>query len=197
MVQLREAVEAVFRSWDCERARAYRAKEGIDDTLGTAVSVQAMVFGNWGERSGTGVVFTRDPATGEPGPVRRLPAARAGRGRRRRQRAHAADHRTGRARCRRPTRELLEALRRLEIHYRDICDVEFTVEDGRLWLLQTRVGKRGAVAAVRIAAHLVDDPDIRLTPAEALERVPADAARAGASRVAGRDRRRRRRTPTC
>ena len=67
MVQLRNAVEAVFRSWDCERAKAYRAKEGIDDDLGTAVSVQAMVFGNRGEHSGTGVVFTRDPATGEPG----------------------------------------------------------------------------------------------------------------------------------
>ena len=103
MVQLREAVEAVFRSWDCERARAYRAKEGIDDSLGTAVSVQAMVFGNRGERSGTGVVFTRDPATGEPGAYGDyLPRAQgedvvAGSAR------DAADHRPGRPRCPRPT----------------------------------------------------------------------------------------------
>ena len=79
MAQLRAAVEAVFRSWDCDRARAYRATEGIDDSLGTAVSVQAMVFGNRGERSGTGVVFTRDPSTGAPWPVRRPAAARRAR----------------------------------------------------------------------------------------------------------------------
>src|SRR3954468_13590965 len=173
MAQLRAAVEAVFRSWDSDRARAYRAKEGIDDALGTAVSVQAMVFGNRGERSGTGVVFTRDPSTGAPGPYGDyLP------------RAQGEDVVAGNARClpiaqmaeHEPDahRELLQMLRRLEIHYRDVCDVEFTVEEGRLWLLQTRVGKRGAVAAVRIAAQLVDDPDIRLTPAEALERVPPE-----------------------
>jgi pyruvate, orthophosphate dikinase len=173
MVQLRQAVEAVFRSWDSDRARAYRAKEGIDDSLGTAVSVQAMVFGNRGERSGTGVVFTRDPATGEPGAYGDyLP------------RAQGEDVVAGNAKTlpidgladHEPAAyaELMTLLRRLEIHYRDICDVEFTVEEGRLWLLQTRIGKRGAVAAVRIAAHLVDDPDIRLTPEEALDRVPPD-----------------------
>ncbi|WP_448255990.1 pyruvate, phosphate dikinase [Microbacterium aurum] len=169
--QLREAVEAVFRSWDSPRAVAYREREGIDPELGTAVSVQSMVFGNRGSRSGTGVVFTRDPNTGVPelygdylplaqgedvvgGTARTMPIAAL------------ADHEPA-------IFELLgTVLRRLEIHYRDMCDVEFTVEEGTLWVLQTRVGKRGAVAAVRIAADLVEDPDIALTRAEAVARVP-------------------------
>lgn len=169
--QLRESVEAVFRSWDSPRAIAYREREGIDPELGTAVSVQSMVFGNRGPRSGTGVVFTRNPNTGVPelygdylplaqgedvvaGTARTMPITAL------------ADHE--------PTvfEQLRGVLRRLEIHYRDMCDVEFTVEEGRLWVLQTRVGKRGAVAAVRIAADLVDDPEIALTPAEAVARVP-------------------------
>jgi pyruvate,orthophosphate dikinase len=171
-VQLREAVEAVFRSWECGRARAYRAKEGIDGDMGTAVNVQAMVFGNRGPRSGTGVVFTRDPATGEPVPYGDyLPQAQgedvvAGTARTM-PISHLGEHSPG------AYLELLRVLRRLEVHYRDVCDVEFTIEDGRLWLLQTRIGKRSAGAAVRIAVDLVDDPDIRLDPAEALIRVPA------------------------
>jgi pyruvate,orthophosphate dikinase len=170
-VQLREAVEAVFRSWECGRARAYRAKEGIDEDMGTAVNVQAMVFGNWGPRSGTGVVFTRDPATGEPVPYGDyLPQAQgedvvAGTARTM-PISHLGQHEPA------AYQELLRVLRRLEVHYRDVCDVEFTIEDGRLWLLQTRIGKRSAGAAVRIAVDLVDDPDIRLDPAEALIRVP-------------------------
>jgi pyruvate, orthophosphate dikinase len=170
--QLRQAVEAVFRSWNSPRAQAYRAHEGIDGAVGTAVNVQAMVFGNRGPDSGTGVVFTRDPATGAPGPygdylpraqgedvvagtATTLPVARL------------ADHDP------RAYAELIETLRTLEVHYRDVCDVEFTVEEGRLWLLQTRIGKRGAVAAVRVAVDLVDDPDVALTVREALDRVPA------------------------
>ena len=170
--QLREAVEAVFRSWDCTRAKAYRAKEGIDEQMGTAVNVQAMVFGNRGPESGTGVVFTRNPSTGEAAPygdylpcaqgedvvagtARTMPIAHL-------RELHPAVH-----------TELLTVLRRLEIHYRDLCDVEFTVEDGRLWLLQTRVGKRGAVAAVRTAVEFAHDPEVALTPAEAVARVPA------------------------
>jgi pyruvate, orthophosphate dikinase len=171
-VQLREAVEAVFRSWDSPRARAYRAKEGIDEAMGTAVNVQAMVFGNRDANSGTGVVFTRNPSTGEPvlygdylamaqgedvvaGTAHTLPIERL-------RELHPAVY-----------RELAATVRRLEIYFRDICDVEFTVEEGRLWLLQTRVGKRGAVAAVRVAADLVRDADIKLAPAEAVARVPA------------------------
>jgi pyruvate,orthophosphate dikinase len=170
-VQLQEAVEAVFRSWDCARAQTYRTKEGIDHGLGTAVNVQAMVFGNRGPQSGTGVVFTRDPSTGAPGPYGDyLP------------RAQGEEVVSGSVTTMPITYlsehlppaydELVGVLRRLEVHYRDLCDVEFTLEEGRLWLLQTRVGKRGAVAAVRIAADLVDDPEIRLTADEARVRVP-------------------------
>ena len=183
--QLREAVEAVFRSWDSPRARVYREHEQLDGGLGTAVNVQAMVFGNRGARSGTGVVFTRDPSTGDEGPygdylpraqgeevvaglARTMPIQRLG----------AADPEV--------YAELRRELRRLEVHYRDMCDVEFTVEDGRLWLLQTRIGKRGAIAAVRLAVALTDDPDIALRPEEALARVPEDVRAKAAEEVVAR-----------
>ncbi|GGL15972.1 pyruvate, phosphate dikinase [Nocardia jinanensis] len=169
--QLREAIEAVFRSWGSPRARAYRDRESIDESMGTGCNIQAMVFGNRGENSGTGVVFTRNPSTGEAlpygdylpraqgedvvaGNTRTLPIT------------HLAEHQPD------AYTELMSTLRRLELHYRDVCDVEFTVEDGRLWLLQTRVGKRGAVAAVRIAVDMADDDAIALTPEEVLSRVP-------------------------
>ena len=170
MAQLRGAVEAVFRSWDSARARAYRAHEGIADDLGTAVNVQAMVFGNLGDESGTGVVFTRDPSTGEALPYGDfLPRAQgeevvAGT-------AHTLTIDTMAERLPGAHAELRHHLRRLEIHYRDLCDVEFTVERGRLWILQTRVGQRGAVAAVRTAVEMVDDPGIALTREEAVARV--------------------------
>ncbi len=171
--QLRDAVEAVFRSWDSPRARSYRAHEGIDEDLGTAVNVQAMVFGHLDDSSGTGVVFTRDPSTGRPTPYGDfLP------------RAQGEDVVAGTAHTM-PIASMADALPdayaelrghldRLERHYRDICDVEFTVERGRLWILQTRVGKRGAVAAVRAAVQMVDDPSIALRPDEAVARVPAE-----------------------
>ncbi|ODV08283.1 MAG: phosphate kinase [Pseudonocardia sp. SCN 73-27] len=168
--QLRGAVEAVFRSWDSPRARTYRVHEGIDEDLGTAVNVQAMVFGNRDDRSGTGVVFTRDPSTGENRPYGDfLP------------RAQGEDVVAGTARTltladmaeRLPAahRELTERLGALERHYRDMCDVEFTVESGTLFILQTRVGKRGAVAAVRLAADMAADPTIALTRDEARARL--------------------------
>ncbi|MFC4948262.1 pyruvate, phosphate dikinase [Pseudonocardia sp. GCM10023141] len=171
--QLRGAVEAVFRSWDGPRARSYRAHEGIDDGLGTAVNVQAMVFGNYDDDSGTGVVFTRDPSTGADRPYGDfLP------------RAQGEDVVAGTARtltlddmaARLPAahRDLTERLARLEGHYRDMCDVEFTVERGTLWILQTRIGKRGAVAAVRLAARMMADPRIALTLDEARARVDAE-----------------------
>lgn len=177
-VQLREAVEAVLRSWDSERARAFRAKECIDETLGTAVNVQAMVFGNRGEDSGTGVVFSRNPSTGENRPYGDyLPRAQgedvvAGI-RTTMPIAEMAAHQPEAA------RELFEVLHTLERHYSDVCDVEFTVEDGRLWLLQTRIGKRCPTAAVRIAVDMVADPDIDLTRDDALVRV-SPAVRAAA-----------------
>ncbi|HEY5855667.1 MAG TPA: pyruvate, phosphate dikinase [Aldersonia sp.] len=168
--QLREAIEAVFRSWGSDRARAYRKHESIDEDMGTGCNVQAMVFGNRGDDSGTGVVFTRDPSTGEAMPFGDyLPCAQgedvvAGNSRTKHI-AYLAEHQPN------AYTDLLATLRRLELHYRDICDVEFTVENGKLWLLQTRIGKRGAVAAVRIAVEMADDDEIGLTPAEVLDRV--------------------------
>ncbi len=166
--QLDLAIRAVFGSWNTERAKIYRRQERIPDDLGTAVNVVAMVFGNLGPDSGTGVCFTRDPSSGAQGvygdylsnaqgedvvagirntvPLADLeqldPAAYA---------------------------ELLAAMATLEQHYRDLCDIEFTIEAGKLWMLQTRVGKRTPAAAFRIAVQLVDEGVIELD--EALKRV--------------------------
>jgi pyruvate,orthophosphate dikinase len=166
--QLWGAINAVFHSWNTARAVAYRRVNGIPDDMGTAVNVCSMVFGNMGGTSGTGVAFTRDPSTGErtffgeflvnaqgedvvagirdPLPIaamrERLPGAYT---------------------------ELVEVQARLEHHYRDMQDLEFTVERGRLYLLQTRTGKRSAAAAVRIAVEMVDEGLI--TPEEAVLRV--------------------------
>ena len=154
--QLRRAYRAVFDSWNAPRARVYRRANDIADDLGTAVNVVQMVFGNRGDTSGTGVCFTRDPATGErrlygeflanaqgedvvagirtPEPIERM----------REQMPQAFE-------------QLVETLDRLEAHYRDLQDIEFTVEEGTLYILQTRTGKRTAAAALRVAAEMVDE----------------------------------------
>ena len=154
--QLRRAYRAVFDSWNAPRAQVYRRTYDIPDDLGTAVNVVQMVFGNRGESSGTGVCFTRDPATGEkrlfgeflsnaqgedvvggirtPEPIERM-----------------------RDRMPEAFRELVDTLDRLEAHYRDMQDIEFTVEEGTLYLLQTRTGKRTATAALRASAEMVDE----------------------------------------
>ncbi len=166
--QLRLAIEAVFRSWDGARARAYRRMEGIPDDLGTAVNVQMMVFGNLDDRSATGVAFTRDPATGENVPYGDFLQGAQGEdvvaGTRHPEPLAelAVDFPDAHA-------ELLDHLDTLERHYRDLCDIEFTVESDHLWMLQTRVGKRSAAAALAIAVDLVDEGIIE--PAEAVERV--------------------------
>jgi pyruvate,orthophosphate dikinase len=166
--QLRRAIDAVFVSWTGERARLYRAHEGIPDDLGTAVSVVEMVYGNTGPRSGSGVCFTRNPATGAPDAygdyLQNAQGEDVVNGSRV---TMSLDELAGLE----PTAhaELLGHLRTLERHYGDLCDVEFTVEDGKLWILQTRVGKRSAAAAFRIASDLVDDGVIDLD--EALRRV--------------------------
>ncbi len=166
--QLRRAVRAVFDSWDSPRAQVYRRTYEIPDDLGTAVNVVQMVFGNKGESSGTGVCFTRDPSTGEnrvygeflvdaqgedvvagirtPEPISRMAERLPG-----------------------AYEELVAMLRRLEEHYRDVQDVEFTVEEGTLYILQTRTGKRTAQAALRAAAEMVDEGLI--TREEAVARV--------------------------
>ncbi|HEY4620980.1 MAG TPA: pyruvate, phosphate dikinase, partial [Gaiellaceae bacterium] len=154
--QLRRAYRAVFDSWNAPRAQVYRRTYDIPDDLGTAVNLVQMVFGNRGESSGTGVCFTRDPATGE----RRLFGEFLSN-------AQGEDVVAGirtpepieRMRERMPEayEELVETLDRMEAHYRDLQDIEFTVEEGRLYLLQTRTGKRTATAALRAAVEMVDE----------------------------------------
>nr|WP_306512290.1 pyruvate, phosphate dikinase [Janibacter hoylei] len=169
--QVDMAIEAVFRSWNTERAQLYRRRERIADDLGTAVNVQAMVFGNLGETSGTGVCFTRDPSSGHSGVYGDyLPNAQGEdvvAGIRNTLALTDLEQRDPDA-----YKELRTAMRRLETHYRDLCDIEFTIERGRLWMLQTRVGKRTAGAAFRIATQLVDEALITMD--EALERVTGE-----------------------
>ncbi|MBU3702181.1 MAG: pyruvate, phosphate dikinase, partial [Acidimicrobiia bacterium] len=154
--QLEAAILAVFDSWNGRRARDYRMLEGIADDLGTAVNVQVMVFGNTGERSGTGVVFSRDPATGERRPYGDFLVDAQGEdvvaGIRTTQ--PLAEMATAFPDCH---ERLLGVLRTLERHERDMCDVEFTIENGRLFVLQTRIGKRTASAALRMAVEMVDE----------------------------------------
>ena len=172
-VQLRRAIEAVFSSWEGQRARAYREREQIPHDGGTAVTIQAMVFGNRDRRSGTGVAFTRDPATGEDRPYGDFLWNAQG------------DDVVAGIRHPLPLEELaaqtpplheqlMGILDRLEAHYRDLCDVEFTIEQGRLFVLQTRIGKRTGRAALRMAVEMVDDAAIALSRAEAIQRVNAD-----------------------
>ena len=166
--QLDLATRSVFDSWNTDRAKLYRRRERIPHDLGTAVNVCTMVFGNLGATSGTGVCFTRDPATGKPGVYGDYLSN-----------AQGEDVVSG---IRNTLSlddfaqldpdsydQLTKIMRRLETHYRDLCDIEFTVERGKLWMLQTRVGKRTAAAAFRIATQLVDEHLITMD--EALERV--------------------------
>jgi pyruvate,orthophosphate dikinase len=180
IVQLRGAISAVFDSWHNDRARRYRQMHGLSDGWGTAVNVQAMVFGNMGDDCATGVAFTRNPSTGErifygewlknaqgedvvsgirtPQPINddnRSPAQK--------------DLPTLEAEMPGPYRELVRIYRKLERHYRDMQDIEFTIQRGRLWMLQTRSGKRTVQAAVRIAVDMANERLIRRD--EALLRV--------------------------
>ena len=169
--QLDMASEAVFRSWNTERAHIYRRREKIPHDLGTAVNVCTMVFGNMGETSGTGVCFTRDPSTGHSGVYGDYLVNAQGED-------VVAGIRNTLALADLKNidpesyRELRAAMRKLETHYRDLCDIEFTIERGKLWLLQTRVGKRTAAAAFRVASQLVDEKLITLD--EALTRVTGE-----------------------
>ena len=166
--QLSRAVRAVFDSWDTPRAQVYRRANRIPDDLGTAVNVVQMVFGNKGPQSGTGVAFTRDPSTGEQGIYGEFLADAQGEdvvaGIRTPEPLEAMKRELGGA-----FDELLDTMRRLEQHYRDMQDVEFTVEDGRLYLLQTRSAKRTATAALKAAVSMVDEGLI--TREEAVARI--------------------------
>jgi pyruvate, orthophosphate dikinase len=154
--QLRQAIEAVFGSWDNKRAVDYRRKNKIPDDLGTAVNVQSMVFGNKGDDSGTGVAFTRNPANGDPRPYGDyLPNAQgedvvAG------IRNTLALEQMGEVQPQ-AWEELQRHMRALERHYHDMCDIEFTVEQRKLWLLQTRIGKRTAFAEWIMASDMLDE----------------------------------------
>jgi pyruvate, orthophosphate dikinase len=154
--QLARAVRAVFDSWETPRAQVYRHAHGIADDLGTAVNVVQMVFGNKGDTSGTGVAFTRDPSTGDQGLYGEFLTDAQGED-------VVAGIRTPEPLAQMQTRlpgayeELLDTMRRLEEHYRDVQDIEFTVEDGRLFLLQTRSAKRTAAAALRSAVDMVEE----------------------------------------
>ena len=189
--QMSLAVRAVFDSWNGDRARLYRRQERIPADLGTAVNVQSMVFGNLGMDSGTGVAFTRDPGTGAKGIYGDYL-----------ENAQGEDVVAG-IRNTRPLQELEQIdkpaydqlvanMNTLEHHYRDLCDIEFTIERHKLWMLQTRVGKRTAAAAFIIATQFVDEGLIDID--EALQRVtgaqlaqlmfPTFAANSGAKRIA-------------
>jgi pyruvate,orthophosphate dikinase len=154
--QLARAVRAVFDSWDSPRAKVYRRTYDIPDELGTAVNVVQMVFGNKGDESGTGVAFTRDPSTGEPGLYGEFLANAQGED-------VVAGIRTPEPLAHMEQRlpaafaQLLDTMRRLEEHYRDMQDIEFTVEDNELYLLQTRSAKRTAAAAVKAAVDMADE----------------------------------------
>ena len=166
--QLDMAINAVFNSWNTERARLYRRRERIPQHLGTAVNICTMVFGNLGETSGTGVAFTRDPASGRTGAYGDYLANAQG------EDVVAGIRNTlslDDLKTMDPSshKQLMKVMRRLETHYRDLCDIEFTIERGKLWMLQTRVGKRTAAAAFRIAGQLVDENLITMD--EALSRV--------------------------
>ncbi|MGW2224037.1 pyruvate, phosphate dikinase [Streptomyces formicae] len=166
--QMDLAIRSVFESWNTDRAKLYRRQERIPGDLGTAVNVCSMVFGNLGPDSGTGVAFTRDPASGHQGVYGDYL-----------QNAQGEDVVAGIRNTvpladleqidKKSYDQLMQIMETLETHYKDLCDIEFTIERGQLWMLQTRVGKRTAGAAFRIATQLVDQGLI--DEAEALQRV--------------------------
>src|SRR4051812_48530319 len=171
--QLKGAIEAVFKSWNGARARAYRVRERIPHDLGTAVNVQAMVFGNRDDNSGTGVGFTRDPSTGEQGEYGDFLVN-----------AQGEDVVAGirntlplsemAKRFPKLNKELLGIFKKLEKHYQDMCDTEFTIEQGKLWMLQTRVGKRTGTAALRMAVDMTRKSDLGISKEDALQRITAE-----------------------
>ena len=159
MKQLEEAIEAVFKSWDNDRARIYRDLNDIPHDIGTAVNIQEMVFGNSGNNSGTGVAFTRNPRAEKINYFEYLLNAQG--------EDVVAGIRTPKdistLHDQMPDvhQEFVEVTKQLEQHYKDMQDIEFTIENGKLYLLQTRNGKRTARAAIKIAVDLVDEGVIK------------------------------------
>ena len=176
--QLRGAVEAVFRSWNGPRAIAYRVREKISHELGTAVNVQAMVFGNRDENSGTGVGFTRNAATGDSKPYGDFLINAQGEDVVAGIRA-TEDLSEMKKQFPKIHAELLDIFARLERHYKDMCDTEFTIEQGKLWMLQTRVGKRTGAASLKMAVEMTKPTGVgkkawKISKSEAIMRIAAD-----------------------
>ncbi|WP_315756291.1 MULTISPECIES: PEP/pyruvate-binding domain-containing protein [unclassified Bradyrhizobium] len=167
-VQLERSARAVYRSWTSERARTYRRLEGLEHLKGTAVTVQAMVFGNGGMSSGAGVAFSRDPSTGADEPVIDVMFDSQGEDVVSGRRTPETERALSRA-LPDVALGLRATLKRLESEFRDVQDIEFTIEEGRLWILQTRAAKRTPRAALRIAVDLVHEGSI--TREEALGRL--------------------------
>jgi pyruvate,orthophosphate dikinase len=175
--QLKGAIEAVFRSWNGARARVYRVRERISHDLGTAVNVQSMVFGNRDDNSGTGVGFTRNAATGDNKPYGDFLINAQGEdvvaGIRNTEDLDALERHFPKIHA-----QLMGIFGRLEKHYRDMCDTEFTIEQGKLWMLQTRVGKRTGAAALRMAVDMETGIKGRggwkITKEEAIGRITED-----------------------
>ena len=172
MEQILAAVQAVFASWHSDRAKSYRDHQGIDHRLGTAANVQAMVFGNMGDTSGTGVAFSRDPSTGEDGLTGDFLVGAQG------EDVVAGTHQTmplSEMQTRWPTlwTELCTISDRLEHQIKDMVDLEFTVENGKLWLLQTRAAKRSPRATFRAAVDMAEHPSFPVDKAEAIARCKA------------------------
>ena len=170
LTQIREAVGAVFSSWNCDRAKTYRRLEGISDDLFTAANVQMMAFGNLGEQSGTGVAFSRNPSDGSPGLMGDFLQKAQG------EDVVAGTHQTLPISALRELwpdmyAELERTAHLLEHDLRDLVDIEFTVESGKFWMLQYRRGKRSPRAALRMAIDMAEDPKFPLTREEALRRV--------------------------
>jgi len=173
--QLRLSILAVFNSWNVKRAVTYRNLHGLPHDMGTAVNVQTMVFGNMGEDSGTGVAFTRDPSTGENKFYGEFLINAQGEdvvaGIRTPEEIGGLEGKMSKV-----YEQLFGIQKKLETHYRDMQDLEFTIEKGKLWILQTRSGKRTAKAAVKIAVDMVDESLI--SQEEAIKRVDANALNA-------------------
>lgn len=172
ITQLKLATKAVFKSWNNQRAKIYRKLNNIDDKLGTAVNIQSMVFGNMGENSGTGVAFSRNPATGDSNVFGEYLMNAQGEdvvaGIRTPKEIHTLKEQMPEV-----YKEFEDTIKRLESHYKDMQDLEFTIEEGKLFILQTRNGKRTSSAAINIAVDLVNEGLI--SKEEAIMRVSPDS----------------------
>ena len=173
VIQLRMAIEAAFSSWNGPRAVAFRNSEGISHSLGAAVNVQAMVYGNKGSASGTGTASTRSPSSGANEPEARFRPKVQGKGNYADARPFERLVEMGQT-VAAAHEELLGVFSTIESHFRDMCDVDFTIDEGKLWILKAEAGERSGVAALRMAKEMTEDPSIGLSRTEAVDRLTAE-----------------------